>query len=149
MYIMYICVVGIIVVPQNVRERGLFFLFFFFIQKYFRVLNKLQKNQFRYKRALEGLLVFFYTLLYSLLFLCHRSNDLLFNHFFVGVFRPDVQKLKIKIYHACVVNNFQLSMHICALIWTSLSSFFFKFRDRKSTRLNSSHEIPSRMPSSA
>ena len=34
-------------------------------------------------------------------------------------------------------------------LWSALSKLQKEERDRKSTRLNSSHEIPSRMPSSA
>ena len=36
-----------------------------------------------------------------------------------------------------------------AALWVGLYTLFISALDRKSTRLNSSHEIPSRMPSSA
>ena len=46
-----------------------------------------------------------------------------------------------------MMQNF-ISMGVTAVIWI-FGGFSLAFGDRKSTRLNSSHEIPSRMPSSA
>ena len=49
------------------------------------------------------------------------------------------------------IKNFTLNFLI-AIVWLvkSMAKYLKKYlQDRKSTRLNSSHEIPSRMPSSA
>ena len=55
------------------------------------------------------------------------------------------RKLKDSAHEAIVENGGDIFMHVCR----NRTIAVFAGKDRKSTRLNSSHEVPSRMPSSA
>ena len=69
-----------------------------------------------------------------------------------GVYRL----LRSKVFYVCLAAMFLLEIFFLQsaagdrTYWNEgLESSYFLYTDRKSTRLNSSHEIPSRMPSSA
>ena len=64
--------------------------------------------------------------------------------------KSDVERIQ----QVCMRNGYEADLEDCAGIWDDYSDMYATgYRDwetdRKSTRLNSSHEIPSRMPSSA